>query len=413
MGVLQKAIEHIELHHHNADGWITLAKKESGRYIQHHYRVEEMREQLTEWLGEDVYFSQNTFHKPQRRIENIRQLRSLYVDVDHYLLNYSPDWVIGKMELELFGQKVPEPNIIIHSGRGFVVIWLHDPVPHQALPLWQAVENYFSAQFALLGGDTRATDAARVFRVAGSINSKSGEEVIVQYRHNHRYELRQLQYEYLPELPQKTTRKRGKPSRQAFLYNTYTLYYARIKDLVKLVELRDYGVKGYRETICFLYRYWSCCFLQDEEEALQQTLELNAEFREPLPVREVTKATRSAEKAWYAKNDKEADRIAKEKGYPGAGYNISNKTVIKWLDITLDEQAQLQTIIDQRTKYDRNNERREKQRREAGKMTRDTYLSQVEERRQKARQLRAEGYSLRDIAEAVETSLSNVQRWLK
>lgn len=413
MGVLQKAVEHIEMHHHNADGWITLAKKDGSKYIQHHYRMNEMREKLKEWLGEDVYFSQNTFHKPQRRIENIRQLRALYVDVDHYLLNFSPDWVIGKMELELFGQKVPEPNLIIHSGRGFVVIWLHEPVPHMALPLWQAIENHFSAQFSLLGGDTKATDAARIFRVAGSTSSKSGDEVTVQYRHNHRYVLRQLQYDYLPELqPQPTIKKRGKPGKVLYNYNASYLHFARVQDLIKLVALRKYDVYGYRETICFLYRYWTCCFLNDETEALRQTLELNSEFKEPLLEREVVRATKSAETAWQAKSNKTADRIAKERGYPGAGYNLSNKKIISWLDITPEEQKHFSTIIDKRTKYDRKNAKREKQRRDAGIMTRDTYLEQAAARRVKARQMREEGMSLRTIAKALEVSAEGVRKML-
>lgn len=410
---LNRALEHMEFHHRGADGWITLAKKDGGKYIQRHFRFEEIHARLQEWLGEDVYFSQNTFHKPQRRIENIRQLRSLYVDVDQYLFNYSPEWVIGKMETELFGDKVPDPNIIIHSGRGFVVIWLHEPVPYMALPLWQAIEKHFSDQFQALGGDTRATDAARVFRIAGSINSKSGEEVTVQYRHDYRYTLRQLQQDYLPELPADPRRKtKGKPGKKANLFNTYTLHYARLQDIVKLVELRHYDVKGYRETVCFLYRYWSCCFLQDEQEALEQTLQLNAEFLEPLTKREVTKATRSAEKAWLAKDDAEANRVAKEKGYPGAGYNISNKKLIEWLDITEEEQQHLSSIIGRREKYERNNERREKARREAGKATREEYLDQAEKRRTEAKRMREMGMSYRKIAAAMNTSVSQVQRWL-
>jgi hypothetical protein len=40
--------------------------------------------------GKDVFFSQNTFYKPQRKIENIRQRRSLYVEINCHNLNYDP-----------------------------------------------------------------------------------------------------------------------------------------------------------------------------------------------------------------------------------------------------------------------------------------------------------------------------------
>jgi len=95
---------------------------------------------------------------------------------------------------------------------------------------------------------------------------------------------------------------------------------------------------GYRETTLFLYRYWSCCFLFDPKEALENTLEINGQFRQPLAEREVLWGTRSAEKACKAKNDAEANKAAQEKGYPGAGYNVSNQKLIEWLNITEDEQ---------------------------------------------------------------------------
>jgi len=60
----------------------------------------------------------------------------------------------------------------------------------------------------------------------------------------------------------------------------------------------------------------------------------------------VEKATKSAYKAWEAKNNEEANRIAMEQGYPEAGYNVSNKKLIRWLDISSDEMEHLQTIID-------------------------------------------------------------------
>lgn len=369
---LEQAKSHIECHHTGADGYITLARRtKDGRFEQKHYRPHEISAILSEWIGEDVYFSQNTFYKPLRRVENVRQLRAVYVDVDHYLLNFSPEWVIGCMNLELFGERVPEPNLIIHSGRGFVVVWLLKPVPgKKALPLWQAVERHFSQQFKRLGGDPKATDAARVFRIAGSVNSKNGAEVRVEYRHAHRYELRQLQVDYLPELKPKRER-RGRPSKAAQLFNTYGLHYARLHDLSRLVELRNYDVKGYREMLCFLYRYWSCCFLADEAEALRQTLEFNSEFVEPLPRREVEQATRSAEKAYRARNDKEANRIAEENGYPGAGYNVTNEKLIQWLHISKDEQRQLGTIIGMAEKRSRNTEAKRQKR---GSVTRPEYL---------------------------------------
>ncbi len=394
--MITTALEHIHLHHENGDGYITLAKK-ADRFKQWNFTFEQIEGVIHEWAGEDVYFSQNTLYKPRRRIETIRQLRSLYVDVDCYLFNLTPEWVIGKMELELFGQKVPEPNMIIHSGRGFVVVWFIDPAPVKALPLWQAIERYFAEQFKGLGGDTKATDAARIFRIAGSRNSKSGEEVRVQFRHPHRFALRQLQNDYLPELkPKKGQAAKGKKNNIRRLFNLYTLHHDRLGDLQRLIELRQSDCEGHRELICFLYRYWLCCFMDDASSALQSTLELNSEFKKPLPEHEVVRATRSAEAA--AKDQK---------------YKISNQRIIEWLEITPEEQKWLKSIIGREEKYSRNNKRRAEARRGAGQMDRGAYLAQAAERRSEARRMREEGYKNADIAEAIGVSIDTVKSFFR
>ncbi|MED0675256.1 replication protein, partial [Aneurinibacillus thermoaerophilus] len=325
-------------------------------------------------------FTQNTFYIPQRRIENIRQLRALYSDIDFYLLNLNVEWILGSVELLIKDGVIPEPNLIIFSGRGIVFVWLLEPVPYQALPLWQALENYFSEKLAKIGADKKATDATRVFRLAGSTNGKNGEMVEVEYRHEHRYELRQLQRDYLPELDPDRKKKKGRPKKIVQLHNIYRLHFTRLRDLARLVELRGYDVSGYRETICFLYRYWSCCILNDPEEALRQTKAFNEQFTRPLPVKEVVRATKSAEKAWQARSNAEANRLAVEQGYPGAGYNISNKKLISWLDITPEEQQQLETIIDANKKQRRNTLYQREKRRSGGVQERSVYLEQQKEK---------------------------------
>lgn len=407
---LEKAKYHAWFHHQNSDGWITVAKKINGHFKQYHYKAEDLAVELSEWIGEDVFFSQNTFYKPQRQITNIRQLRALYVDVDFYLFNYEPSWVMGKLEYEYFGQSIPEPNIIIYSGQGIVLIWLLEPVPHQALPLWQSVQNYFVGLLSELGGDSKASDAARVFRIAGSVNTKNGAEVHAEYRHEYKYQLRQIQLDYLPELTPPKEKKPGRKKKVVQLFNVHRLHHARLLDLVKLVELRNYEVVGYRELICFLYRYWSCCFTDDPDEALNQTRMLNLQFNSPLSENELVRATKSAEKAWVARSDAEANRIARATGYPGAGYNLKNSTIIDWLDITNDEITHLQTIIDGAEKRRRKRERDKLAKRlERGSVSREEYLNgqqaKTDEKLEKLRKLLEKDLRRKEIVEIMGISL--------
>ena len=414
---IDAAAQQLLFHHNpqNTSGWITLAKKDpdTKRFRQYHYQPEELASALSDWMGEDVYYSQNSFYKPQRRIDNIRQLRTLYVDLDVYNLGMTPEWVLGKLEWEVFGQGLPEPNMIIFSGRGLVLIWHIEPIPIEAMPLWRAVETFFVEQLKEVGSDTKATDPARIFRLAGSINSKNNAIVRAEYRHEHRYDIHQLQYDYLPELSPKklAVKKKGRKTKIVRMFNVYTLHLSRARDLAKLVELRK-GDINTRQNLLFLYRYFTCCFTDDPVKALDDTLSLNSEFLRPLSEREVRSATKSAERAWAARSDAKANEIAKSFGYPGAGYNMPNSDIIDWLDITPDEQRHLSSIISKEEKRRRNTEARRKKRREAGMKPREEYLSEAEQKRLLIRNAIVEnpGMSIRSLAQLTGQSKSAIQR---
>lgn len=404
----------------NTSGWITLAKKDpkTKRFRQYHYQPEELASVLSEWMGEDVYYSQNSFYKPQRRIDNIRQLRTIYVDLDVYNMGMTPEWVLGKLEFEVFGQLLPEPNMIIFSGRGLVLIWHIEPIPYMAMPLWRAVENYFAEQLKEVGADTKATDPARIFRLAGSINSKNNAIVRAEYRHAYRYDIHQLQFDYLPELSPKklATKKKGRPTKIVRMFNIYTLHLSRARDIAKLVELREGHIHDCRENLLFLYRYFTCCFTDDPDKALEDTLSLNSEFVNPLPEREVRTATKSAEKAWSARSDAKANELAKKMGYPGAGYNMPNQTIIDWLNITPEEEKHLSSIISKGEKSRRNLQLKEQQRRAAGIPTREQYLANEAEKKQERMSPIIEaikqnpGLSQRAIAKMTGFSRTSIQR---
>ena len=54
------------------------------------------------------------------------------------------------------------------------LVWLHAPVPRQALPRWRACQQSLFDTLRHLGADRLATDAARVLRLVGTCNSRSG-----------------------------------------------------------------------------------------------------------------------------------------------------------------------------------------------------------------------------------------------
>ena len=162
-----------------------------------------------------------------------------------------------------------------------------------------------------------------------------------------------------------------------------SLYYARIQDIIKLCELREYDLKGHRELILFLYRYYLCYFLEDTKKALEDVLELNREFREPLRETEVIRATRSAERVYLSK-DKD--------------YRYKNETLIELLLITELEETHMSTIISdkefKRRKNIRNKKAYEEKLKSEGKVSKKDKISQ---RRAKIKDLLDKGLSQKEI----------------
>ena len=372
--------------HSKDKGFITIAEKEFKQFIQWHYKYSN----LPSLVGKmDNYMSMNTFWKTYRRIEYLKELTTIYVDIDYYNTNFSKETVLHNLAQLVEEKKLPQPSITIDSGRGLYVIWKIEQVPSQALPLWQTVENHFVDLLSKLGADPLAKDACRVLRVPGTVNSKNNSSVnTLEFIPELVYTLGALQEEYLPTLKvfteeevqenEKGVKKRSPSNNKlARLFNIYNLNYTRIVDLITLCELRSFDLPSQRELVLFLYRLWSNLFCENKEIALERTLELNTQFHYPLSVREATSATKSAEKAFDAW---ESGETVKWQGREvRKGYNYTNKTLIDLLDITQEEQIHMKTIIGTGEKYRRKNEKRAP-RNEAGLTSRQQAKQDVIER---------------------------------
>lgn len=366
--------------HSNSKGWITKAEINYG-YKQWHYKFNELVEQ--DFGKENLYISLNTFYSTFRRIEYLKELKAQFIDLDIYKTGFTKDQIIMQLEADYFNKSIPRPNLIVDSGRGLYLIWLLNSVPAKALPLWKAVEEYLYSVLKPLGADRQALDPTRILRVPGSINSKSGTYVKVLEEYNYIYDLREIQREYLPDLEERKAKKKGRPKKIVFLHNERSLYYSRIQDIIKLCELREYDLKGHREYILFLYRYYLCYFLEDTQKALEDVLELNREFLLPLNETEVIRATRSAERVYLN---------------PNKDYKYTNEKIIDILSITEHEETHMSTIIS-KTEYKRRDRVYQKKKyqeklKAEGKVSEKEKLSQ---RRQKIKALLEQGFKQKDI----------------
>ena len=381
--------------HKDSEGYITVAKM-GNRWQQYYF--EGINDLSINLKGKDVYISQNTFNNKSRRLIHLKELKALYIDIDCYKMNLSKEAVKYFMENDLYGQ-IPVPNMLIDSGRGLYYIIFLENTMAEELPKWQLVEKYLYEKLKDLGADNKALDATRVLRVTGTVNSKNNSIVKVIDTYDYQYTLDEIIENYIPEVNEdrkekqkpKGVRKKGRKKKFVSLFNLYNLYYTRFKDIKKLVEIRNYEMTGYREITLFLIRYFLNVYHGDDDLVMEEVLEINNSFTEPLEKDEVFKATISG-----------ATRATENV------YKYSNDKLIKLLDITPLEQKEMATIISKSEKYYRNNKnRREQRRNEEGLTNKEAERIKNEK---DILELKRKKYTLKQISKELNLSISYVKK---
>ena len=381
--------------HKDSEGYITVAKM-GNRWQQYYF--EGINDLSINLKGKDVYISQNTFNNKSRRLIHLKELKALYIDIDCYKMNLSKEAVKYFMENDLYGQ-IPVPNMLIDSGRGLYYIIFLENTMAEELPKWQLVEKYLYEKLKDLGADNKALDATRVLRVTGTVNSKNNSIVKVIDTYDYQYTLDEIIENYIPEVNEdrkekqkpKGVRKKGRKKKFVSLFNLYNLYYTRFMDIKKLVEIRNYEMTGYREITLFLIRYFLNVYHGDDDLVMEEVLEINNSFTEPLEKDEVFKATISG-----------ATRATENV------YKYSNDKLIKLLDITPLEQKEMATIISKTEKYYRNNKnRRNNRRNEEGLTNKEAERIKNEK---DILELKRKKYTLKQISKELNLSISYVKK---
>jgi hypothetical protein len=462
---INAATKTIELLHSNDDGFIAIAAKKDKDWSQFHYKVQELKDNIAKAVSLDanVYLSPNSFFRPIRKIENIRKLNTLYIDVDFYNIENFKDcdhvYMMNLINNEYFESGVlPEPTFTIFTGKGLAYYWLIEPCHINVLPLWNVVQRFLLETLEEVGGDRKSIDSARVMRLAGSMHIEADKRSKI-YINDEKliYKLGDIQREYLPELsPQeeslgdrvhkrkhltseeyfekieakknkKSKAKAKKENKVIGLYNKLKLHYTRFMDLVKLQEMRNGYCRnqsgelvktGQREEMCFLYRYWYSLYCNDYDLALDNTLEFNQGFKEPLPEEEVRKITESAARAYeeWIQDENEPDETKRgkkigNKVYKHKGYNYRNETLIKMLNITEEEMKALDTIISKQLKKENKNFKERATRRNEDGLTKKQ--AEKKKRLEDVQKLYEQGLKQVEIAEKLNLHKRVISRDLK
>lgn len=313
----------------------------------YHYLASDLA--VADCTESNLYFSLNPMkfknHIIRRDKQHVARLKFLYVDLDIYKSmwrEYTQEQILMQLESDYFDRKIPTPSYVVNSGRGMYLLWKIDEHIN-AQPRWEKVQRYLHSQLLEFGADRAVvTDTARVFRIPGSINSKSGTRVSIMqtYNNNYTYTLYEIMQEYMQDdivvhkyisgkKKAKRTYKKNNGNKVMFMNTPYSLYIARINDLEHLLlKYRD-KIGAMRENIMFLYRYYTLCICNDKEESLNAVKRLNSRLNNPLDEKEVIKATASAEK--YYDTD--------------MSFQISNSKLIEFLNIEADEMKDMKSIM--------------------------------------------------------------------
>lgn len=373
---------------------------------------------------EDVFLSPNTMYLPKRRVENIRQFRALFQDIDCEGLDLEKSETIYMIWEMYYEGEIPKPTMVTDSGRGVHLYWRIQNAPYGALNTWQELQDYIYYRLKHLGADRRATDGARVLRLPGTINSKCEADCKVLYIDNDieysMYELREEYLDYKPKTHQLEMQQTKKVDNRVIsnrFFNAYSLHMERANDLEALCRLRKFDMTGYRNMAIHCYAYWKGIYVRDSYELENVVIEFNNAFTEPLKQTEVYAVLRSIDKAVekfiaYEQGLRSGECKRVSKGMRDKeGYWYKNETLIERLGVTPREQKHMKTIIGIDEKYDRKNIKRRADRRNDNGLTKKQ--QELQNLKNKIMELKTEGLSNRAIGKKLNISEGKVRTTMK
>jgi hypothetical protein len=404
--------------------------------------VEKLYEVLPDYAGlNDVYLSLNRFYGSRKKLA---KLSALYSDLDFYnvseLAHMPPEGVFTLALESLEQAKIPYPSLAMSTGRGLALVWRHEPESGSARAKWERCQQCIFEALKPLGADPKAKDAARVFRLAGTYNRKSGtlvqsifenlddvwvfgdlaDEILPFTREQWKQHKAQLLAQRAENDVARGARKASEGQRDGRKgFGSRELHQARLEDLERLLELRgiDKLPRGQRDGWMFVVGC-SMSFLMGAQ-SLEK--ELKALGRKRAGWSEAETRSRMYSVIANARSAAAGETVQWKGQQRDTRYRLTNEKIIEWLEITPEEEQHLETVVSGERKQEirrrRDRKRKEKQRRSEGVIPRDEYRAQRSESRQgnrpRAKQLTAQGMSKREISRELGISHTQVRRLLE
>lgn len=294
-------------------------------------------EQVGEWLSQmhvsadaDYYITKAQFKAAQTwDTGELFALNAIWVDIDaHEKASNCPN---PEDALSLLSQgleiwtELPEPNIVVYSGRGFHLIWLIGQCAASlgfmaseiSKHIGNAIQNLFT-DLQIIGYSVDSgycSNIAGLTRIPGTFNTRANNYCTCEIRHSVRMSLVE-EYKDLQFYSKKSIAT-SEPCHRYMPTSAQDAGSRRVDALLKLIGLRE-NWEGYRDY--FLLILFSACQMAGypNEEALRLVLKANTQLKPALSEREVQSLLSTAVKKHY---------------------KMKNAYIITTLDITADEQT--------------------------------------------------------------------------
>ena len=401
---------HLLALHEGTRGKITIARKSAaGEWRQEATGLTELIDRIPSLAGQpDVYVSMNRFWG-SRRTDRIATCSALYCDLDYYNSKHAHLMPEQARYLALEKLRVankPPPTLTVSSGRGLTMVWLHSEIPPAALSRWNRCQESIFETLSELGADSCARDATRVFRLAGTVNSKSGREVRLLDIGDRTWNFDSLAYELLPRTRQELVAERkqrkvpqdAKRKKPVVRHTATSLWRNRLRELKLLAGLRwPQGIPpGHRDTWLFIASVALSWLVPPA--ALDQHIVALARHYCPAwsgsstLSRMISVRSRAVDAANGGKREWKGKDVDPR-------YRLTSREIIRQLSITQEEmkQLELRMLVNPARRQELASERRRTARRRKGVLPRDRYEAAAAERSARAHLYREEGLSWAEV----------------
>ncbi|SDG52382.1 hypothetical protein [Alloyangia pacifica] len=170
------------LHPLGAHGSATLMRIEGDKRCARTFRPDALPVAAAVWLDTSSYVTLHRFHGP-RSGGRLAALNVLALDLDYRDVprwhGRAPEQVAQAVQTAAQGLGLPLPSVITDTGRGLALLWLLHALPAAAEPRWRAAQRCLIGLFMAFGADRSCCDAARIFRIPETVNTKCGRTVTV------------------------------------------------------------------------------------------------------------------------------------------------------------------------------------------------------------------------------------------